>query len=188
MPSNYAGNPANYPVTVTRPSDGDNEDSASIDVAIDALLDRTAWLAARTGGYRLVSVAVFDTPDSGSFNDTWSTGSFVDATASANTPAVGTLLAGDRVEVIWHGRIRTTGTSGQIRLLAVDTSGTATLGTVYVPEFASDDQTVSAAGLLTVAAGAVSLKLAGLIDTTGGGNAMRQVGATSFLVKVWRSN
>jgi len=46
MSSTYAGNPASYPANITRPSDGDVRDAASVAVGLDALADRTANLDA----------------------------------------------------------------------------------------------------------------------------------------------
>lgn len=41
MPADYAGDSANYPVTITRPSDGDAPDAESVQEAVDGLADRT---------------------------------------------------------------------------------------------------------------------------------------------------
>lgn len=46
MSSPYAGNPANYPASITRPSDGDGPGIKALDVnaALEGLADRTAYL------------------------------------------------------------------------------------------------------------------------------------------------
>ena len=45
MGSQYAGNPASFPVDFTIPDDGDPRNAASVNVAFEALGDRTAWLS-----------------------------------------------------------------------------------------------------------------------------------------------
>ena len=47
MPVNYGGNPALFPPLFQIPSDGDQRDATSVDVAIEALGDRTAYLKDR---------------------------------------------------------------------------------------------------------------------------------------------
>lgn len=42
MSSTYAGNPANYPTSITIPSDGDVPNAASVNAALEGLADRTA--------------------------------------------------------------------------------------------------------------------------------------------------
>jgi len=46
LSSQYAGNPASFPIDFTIPDDGDAQDAASVDIAFEALGDRTAWLKA----------------------------------------------------------------------------------------------------------------------------------------------
>jgi hypothetical protein len=51
MPSPFAGSSATYPTTYLIPSDGDDIDAASVNVAFEALGDRTEWLRARQNDY-----------------------------------------------------------------------------------------------------------------------------------------
>jgi hypothetical protein len=49
MPSNYSGDPTNYPTSVQRPSDGDAATASSVNAALEGLADRTAWLRSAIG-------------------------------------------------------------------------------------------------------------------------------------------
>ena len=51
MPSPFAGSSATYPATYLIPSDGDDRDAASVNVALEALGDRTEFLRARQNDY-----------------------------------------------------------------------------------------------------------------------------------------
>jgi len=51
MPSPFAGSSATYPSTYLIPSDGDDRNAASVNVALEALGDRTEWLRARQNDY-----------------------------------------------------------------------------------------------------------------------------------------
>ncbi len=51
MPSAFAGDPTVFPATYLIPSDGDDRDAASVNVALEALGDRTAWLKARVSDF-----------------------------------------------------------------------------------------------------------------------------------------
>lgn len=44
MSTTYAGDETNFPTDVTLPSDGDPKDASSINVPLEGLADRTAWL------------------------------------------------------------------------------------------------------------------------------------------------
>lgn len=46
--SNYAGNPASYPVSIPRVADNTPPDASDLDVPLEALADRSAWLRALT--------------------------------------------------------------------------------------------------------------------------------------------
>lgn len=49
MPTNYAGNPANNPTSIQIPSDGDGPvQAADVNVALEGLMDRTAYIEALT--------------------------------------------------------------------------------------------------------------------------------------------
>jgi hypothetical protein len=50
MSSTYAGDPTNYPTSITIPDDGDARTAASVNAAFEGLADRTAWLADAAGG------------------------------------------------------------------------------------------------------------------------------------------
>ena len=54
------------------PSDGDPRNAASVDAALEALADRTAWLGLYTGAYALTSVASVSHDDNGAGN-VWGT-------------------------------------------------------------------------------------------------------------------
>lgn len=73
----YAGpngvvSPLTIGATYAIPSDGDTRNAASVDVALEALGDRTAFLVRATGGRKLVGVQAFNTNNPG-FGTTWGT-------------------------------------------------------------------------------------------------------------------
>lgn len=45
MSTTYAGDPDNFPSSITIPSDGDTKPAASVNAAFEGLADRTAWLS-----------------------------------------------------------------------------------------------------------------------------------------------
>src|SRR5262245_33734644 len=51
MSTTYAGDPTNYPTSITVPSDGDDPDAASVNAALEGLADRTAALNAKVSAY-----------------------------------------------------------------------------------------------------------------------------------------
>lgn len=64
MPTNIPGTASSYPANVVAPSDGDQRNAASMQVALTQLADRTAWLrdqidGAGTGVERIRTVADF---------------------------------------------------------------------------------------------------------------------------------
>lgn len=59
MSTTYAGNPANYPASITEPSDGDNKSAASVNVGLEGLADRTAYLSAHKADPALYQQKVF---------------------------------------------------------------------------------------------------------------------------------
>lgn len=65
MPTTIAGDPTNWPVDFTVPSDGDDRDAASVDVAFQALADRTAHL----GAFRVMQVQTHGVDDAASAHD-----------------------------------------------------------------------------------------------------------------------
>ena len=60
MSSTYAGNPANFPASITIPSGGDNVTAASVNVALEGLADRTAHLAGYAQIVQIVSYTADD--------------------------------------------------------------------------------------------------------------------------------
>lgn len=64
MSAPYAGTNT-YPATYDIPADGDARTAASVNTGLQALGDRTTYLAARLGSYRMVACDVFD-PGAGS--------------------------------------------------------------------------------------------------------------------------
>jgi hypothetical protein len=50
MSTTYAGDPDLFADLITKPSDGDNKPAATVNTAIEALADRTAFLEARASG------------------------------------------------------------------------------------------------------------------------------------------
>lgn len=50
MSTTYAGNPSLFANLITKPSNGDTKPAASVNTAIEALADRTAFLEARAAG------------------------------------------------------------------------------------------------------------------------------------------
>jgi hypothetical protein len=90
----------NFPVSVTIPSDGDNDEAATFNPAYEGLADRTVWLKNRTGGWRVINRETFKTIDytmtswngwnaiTGAFN---TANSFLLCTL-ANNPAVGDIV------------------------------------------------------------------------------------------------
>lgn len=84
MPTIYAGNPASYATNITLPSDGDPRSAASVNVPLEALADRTAFLLA--GGMNvladLTALAAITTPSDGMVRHVLGHGHFVFKTSA----------------------------------------------------------------------------------------------------------
>lgn len=64
MPSNYAGSSAVYHSNITLPNDGDARSAASVNVGLQGLADRAAWLKANGGANRPIVQLDYITPGS----------------------------------------------------------------------------------------------------------------------------
>lgn len=96
MSTTYGG--ANtYPANITLPSDGDVKNAASVNVPLEGLADRTAYLYARSGAYRVVSVSEYahtslnDVPALSDTIESFTTGSYV-AASNALVSIAGALV------------------------------------------------------------------------------------------------
>lgn len=119
MSSTYAGNPASYPTNITRPSDGDARDAASVTVGLDALADRTANLDVdRTDHETRIVLAQ---PEYVTTAGVVASIAYLGADVNVTLLTTGkTTMVGDRVEFTLSGTARLhkhTGTAGPISLL-----------------------------------------------------------------------
>jgi hypothetical protein len=78
-----AGDASNYPLLITIPSDGDNIDAASVNVAFEGLADRTAYLAAREASLAsIAALAAIAAPTNGLVRNVLGFGLYTFATAA----------------------------------------------------------------------------------------------------------
>lgn len=90
MPTPYSG-VDNFPTSYNIPSDGDTRNAASVDVALEALGDRTTWLKNRVGDHflRSINYANFDDtawPPTLQWTSSASAGSFTHVTDHTSAP------------------------------------------------------------------------------------------------------
>lgn len=100
----------NLSPTYNEPSDGDAGSAASVNVALSALGDRTAWLAQRMGSHKLLASTVVgpvDTLEPPGTMVTWSSNAYASPTSVATLTA--NLVAGDIVVVRGMLCVQTTG-------------------------------------------------------------------------------
>lgn len=105
MPTNYAGNPLNYPTLLQLPSDGDPRSASSVNAALEGLADRTAALAK----LHLAEVETYGQDDATSSHAAASaaltlTSTFQNVVAIGS---VGTLQINDVVEVAFSCYVQT---------------------------------------------------------------------------------
>jgi hypothetical protein len=122
MSTEYAGNPANYPTTITRPSDGDNKSAASVNNGFEDLADRTAFLHSRspvTVARGTVSGGTGDTP---ALHDTITSASWTEV-AGIVAPELAGCEIGDFIEVRCTCQADVASGTGILRLLATEDYG-----------------------------------------------------------------
>lgn len=125
MPSDYAGTDA-FPAAIELPSDGDPRSAASVAAPLEALADRTAWLARR----RVTLVDRLAWEDAAPLHEF--TATFFDGFTNGWID-VPDCLADDviLVDLSFQTILGTTATSGEVRLSARDAwTGVETLGPI----------------------------------------------------------
>lgn len=106
MSSTYAGNPASYAANITIPSDGDTRDAASVNVAFEALADRTAHLDASRDDHE--SRLVLARPQSASGNGVASVGLANGGPTTATLTLItssSSIAVGDILEIDFAGSL-----------------------------------------------------------------------------------
>jgi hypothetical protein len=91
--------------TTAIPSDGDATAAASVDTPFETALDRTAWLATRTGRYKLNYLFETALDDGSTETDPWDStytftakNTWLPVTLLPGSPTAGTLQAGDVID------------------------------------------------------------------------------------------
>ena len=110
MPTSYSGDPTSYPTSYDIPSDGDLRSAASVDVGLEKLGDRTAYLKAQQSPLRVVSVTEVGSASETSIHS-WSTATFEPGPTSETQIALDGLLSGD-VVVAWAAWAATVAATG----------------------------------------------------------------------------
>lgn len=105
------------------PSDGDAPNAASVNVAFEAVGDRTAWLARRTGAYRLVSETILSVDDNHNPLTVW-------AGATTNNTAAWVAISNTQVWNTNNGPTVNTGDWVEVELV---TSAANNAGASYAP-------------------------------------------------------
>lgn len=205
MSSTYAGNPASYPANITRPSDGDVRDAASVAVGLDALADRTANLDADRTNHetRLDLERPEYATTAGVVASIAYLGADVNVTllTTAKTTAVG-----DRIEFAYSGQARLhkhTGTAGPmtftVTLQANENGGgwvaipnAAMLLSYYVPSAGGIPNELTVPTSITTlfdVATAGTLAIRAVFSFSGGTNASDFVDFQSAhaALKIWRA-
>lgn len=124
--------PRSFGVTYAIPSDGDDPDGASVDVALEALGDRTAHLEMAGGSYIVASEGAITHDDSG-LTDAW--GSITTNTTNYTVNATYWTIPGLQVGDVLHVELTTTGFSlgaSGYNALALDSSPITPGGTPSV--------------------------------------------------------
>ncbi len=203
MSTTITGNDV-YGASLTIPSDGDKRNAASVNVALQALADRTTWLKNRTAGAsRLISVAQFGT--AGATNATFWTAPNWPATAiflvggAVTLATIGGTVVGDVIEAVFtttmsFGSILAASYVADVRLEyfenAFSPGAMGALQTFQPVASAATGYTMSTSMATTRAvanAGTFSVCVNGCVPT-GTANNWNGIHAWSLIVKQWRAN
>lgn len=167
MSTTYNGNRLNYPTSITLPSGGDERNVSSVNTPLEAIADRTAWLAARA--IRNAQRSFYESVDG-----TWkrfTSLSYVECTESVVTMT--NVGAGDILVIDFHATVRNNnGSDGYLAIGVVEDYGgdddlVMTTGAVARFKGADSDlyQHAHLAGLHTATlAGACRVAVYGKVD------------------------
>jgi hypothetical protein len=188
-PQSPPGNVNNFPAQITLPDDGTDLEAADVNVALEALADRTAYLKKRLGGWRPVGFNSFVNADSG---ETYA--EYCHYTSSlyndGNNPVTvsQTCEPLDVLDISAEFMVTKAGTDvGAIRLVTTTDGGSAVeLPGARSQILAQDTRfRLSLSGLWVAAAGIVVVKVQAKSTLA---NAIRLIGPGVLYVRQYRSN
>lgn len=194
MTIDYPGDPTLFPTNIPLIDDSDELDGAHIDLASEALADRTAFLIARVGAYRLVESTQHDFSDPSEASPTlvsWAGGAFGTAPLDQHSTTMPTLVGDIVLSYIYLAGVTTTAAAtGSLRVYDSMAGGARTqlpggsliLGPGLGTNFMIRTRRVIPIGSI----GTYTIGIDGRLAVPASGEVLRVYGAYVFGTEIWR--
>lgn len=190
--NDYPGDPTLFPTNIPLIDDSDELDAAHLELAGEALADRTAFLIARVGAYRLVETSQDDFSDPSEVSTTlvtWAGGSFGASPQDKHNITIATVL-GDVVfsYIYLAGVVTTTAATGSLIAYDSQNGGARTqlpgCSRIQGPDI--DQGLTFYSRRVITTPGTYKIGIDGRCIVGGSGQSLRVYGAYAFGTQIWR--